>query len=52
MTWGEFKAAVEQSGIDDDSKIHWIDVTYPNTKLNLKIARRSADNAFSIEDAA
>ena len=29
MTWGEFKAALEAAGVEDEHEIWYIDVTYP-----------------------
>jgi hypothetical protein len=28
MTWGEFKAAVEQAGVEDDHVINYIDMDF------------------------
>lgn len=41
MTWAEFKAKVEALGVEDDTPLAWIDVTYPSPTDILHISRNA-----------
>jgi hypothetical protein len=49
ITWGEFKAQIEQAGVTDDALIRWIDINSAALKLQInQRGTRDDPKRFSI----
>lgn len=46
MTWGEFKRLVEEKGLTDDSRIWYIDVSFPEPE---RVTVTEKDDLWSVE---
>lgn len=50
MTWKEFKAEMEAKGVKEDSKIDYIDISYPPSNAELEVSIDADKNYFSVSD--